>query len=1599
MKTTLPLPALLCRYLLSLLALLPLAAAATGPVLTLQGTGGSGTDVTAFVDQVEIVNVATGAVVGGALANAGFETPSQAGVTGGYSYAPSGGAWTFGPAAGIARNGSVFGNPTAPEGSQVGLVQYTSSLQQALVLGAGTYQVRLRLAQRTCCGSHDQEVQVKVNNVVLGTVTPATVFTTYTTSSFTVFEVASLNPAANARAASRNTAVGVTFTGPVDAATAGTIKVFSAQYRGRRTATASTSGSTVTLTPTANSGAASFRPGETVQVSVPATVHGASGAAAGPYVYQFTAAVGGTGSGRFTAPATNPSSGVGNNPNSVVVGDVDGDGDLDMLTTNQNSNSVSVRLNDGTGNFTPLATNPDPAVGSAPTSVALGDVDGDGDLDFLTANNGSSTVSVRLNNGMGSFTAPATNPNPAVGNGPLSVALGDVDGDGDLDVLTANYGGTVSVRLNDGTGNFTAPATNPDPAVGSVPISIALGDVDGDGDLDVLTANYGDNTVSVRLNDGTGNFTPPATNPDPAVGSAPISVALGDVDGDGDLDLLTANVGDNTVSVRLNDGTGSFTAPATNPNPAVGNGPLSVALGDVDGDGDLDMLAANSGDNTVSVRLNDGIGNFTAPATNPNPAVGNGPQGVALGDVDGDGDLDALTANFYDNAVSVRLNQPPPPVLSSLSASSAAAGGALTLSGTFLTGATVATFTNTGTGAVTTVVAAAFTSTGYAVTPQTIGLLVPTSLAVGSYTVRVTTPGGTSNALPLTVRLLAVASLSPAANARAAARSTSVGVTFTGTVDAATAGTIKVFSAQYRGRRTTAVSTSGNTVTLTPTASSGAAAFKPGETVRVSVPATVHSTGGAAAVPYVYQFTTAVGGTGIGNFRAPAANADPAVGNSPQSVAVGDVDGDGDLDMLTANSGSSTVSVRLNDGSGSFSAPATNPNPAVGSGPGSVVLGDVDGDGDLDMLTANANDNTVSVRLNNGTGNFTAPATNPNPAVGSSPGSLALGDVDGDGDLDMLTANFGGNTVSVRLNDGTGNFTAPATNANPTVGSGPISVALGDVDGDGDLDLLTANYGGSTVSVRLNDGTGNFTPPATNPNPALGTAPYSVALGDVDGDGDLDLLAANSGSNTVSVRLNNGTGSFTGGSDPAVGSTPYSVALSDVDADGDLDLLTANHGGNTLSVRLNDGSGSFTAPATNANPAVGSYPTSVALGDVDGDGDLDVLTANSADNTVSVRLNQSAPPVLSSLSASSVVAGGALTLSGTLLTGATLVTFTNTGTGAATTVAASAFTSTGYAASPQTIGLLVPGLAAGSYAVSVTTPNGPSNTLPLSVRPLLVTSLNPAANARAAARSTPVGVTFTEPIDAATAGYVKVFSAQYRGRRTASASTSGNTVTLAPTASSGAAAFKPGETVQVSVPATVHSTGGAAAVPYVYQFTTAVGGTGRGNFRAPAANANPAVGSYPTSVALGDVDGDGDLDVLTANSADNTVSVRLNDGAGNFTGGSDPIVGSNPGSVVLGDVDGDGDLDLLTANFGSNTVSVRLNDGTGNFTAPATNPNPAVGSNPSGLALGDVDGDGDLDVLAANYNGNTVSVRLNDGAGNFTAPATNPNPTVDSGPQ
>ena len=248
----------------------------------------------------------------------------------------------------------------------------------------------------------------------------------------------------------------------------------------------------------------------------------------------------------------------------------------------------------------------------------------------------------------------------AVGNYPQGVAIADLDGDGDVDdLVVANRGdNTVSVLLGDGNGNFSPQTTF---ATGNSPFSVVIGDLDGDGDandlavsnLVVSDSNY---TVSVLLGDGSGNFSPQTTF---ATGNRPLSVVIGDLDGDGDADDLavaTANgsggygsYSSNGISVLLGDGSGSFSTPTTF---AAGTVPVVVAIGDLDGDGDADDLAVSDFLNdAVSVLLGDGSGGFSVPSTF---TVVTNPISVAIGDLDEDGDADDIAVRD-SSAVSILL--------------------------------------------------------------------------------------------------------------------------------------------------------------------------------------------------------------------------------------------------------------------------------------------------------------------------------------------------------------------------------------------------------------------------------------------------------------------------------------------------------------------------------------------------------------------------------------------------------------------------------------------------------------------------------------------------------------------------------------------------------------------------------------------------------------------------------------------------------------------------------------------------------------------------------------------------------------------------------
>ncbi len=336
-------------------------------------------------------------------------------------------------------------------------------------------------------------------------------------------------------------------------------------------------------------------------------------------------------------------------------------------------------------------------------------------------------------------------------------------------------------------------------------------------------------------------------------------------------------------------------------------------------------------------------------------------------------------------------------------------------------------------------------------------------------------------------------------------------------------------------------------------------------------------------------------------------------------TTLGDVNNDGILDLVTANYTGINVNVFLGNGGGGFAAPTTL---AGVGGPTAVALGNLNNDGNLDIVTTNSSGHSVSVFLGTGTGSFGA-RTDFSLDVNSYPYTLEMADFNADGNLDVVTANGATSTsVSILLGNGSGGFAAFAPY---TTGAQPYGVAVGDVNNDGKLDIVTANNGGgaNSASILLGNGDGTF---QAKTDVTTNTSPNAVALGDLNNDGNLDMVTSNasilstpSGGNTISVLLGNGNGIFQAKTDFTIGATPIHIVLADMNGDGNLDAITTNYTDNTISIRTGLGNGSFNAVA---NFTTSTLPLNAALGDLNNDSKLDIVTGRYIGTAVNVFLHQ-----------------------------------------------------------------------------------------------------------------------------------------------------------------------------------------------------------------------------------------------------------------------------------------------------------------------------------------------------------------------------------------
>ena len=881
-------------------------------------------------------------------------------------------------------------------------------------------------------------------------------------------------------------------------------------------------------------------------------------------------------------------------PEVIVAGDFNGDGKIDLVTANYGSagaGSISVLMGNGDGTFRSAVNYADGE--ATPDSVVVGDFNGDGKADVaIVGNNG---IYLLLGNGDGTFQTALAISLSSYG----SLRSADFNGDGKPD-LAAMSNGCVVIFLGNGDGTFQPPVTVT--ATGTYFGSLAVADMNGDGkaDLIVLNEGYGGGP-SVLLGNGDGTFQPAVTGP--GTGSTyPMSFAVGDFNGDGRTDVaIIYSVG---VQVMLGNGDGSLQAPIQTSlsfTPGYfaiagdfnGDGKLDLAYSRYGTGGAY--LALGNGDGTFQYN---GWQNGIALSAFANPGQ------VVLADFNGDGKPDVATFSVSANMVQIILGgQFSGLSISATHAGNFIAGqtgvyqiaignpaftitsGTVTVTDTLPAGLTPTAISGSGWTCTLSTLACTRSdalNNELSYPSITIAVNVSGSLSPSTITNRasVSNSGIINTATDPTVIVLpTTTTLAVSPNPSSLGQT----VTLTASVTAGAAGTV-VFSADGMQLGSAALS-------------SGHAGFSTG-----LLPAGLHSltatysgdsTHAPSASTIMAQTVNAAAASGL------IAGGNYATGAGPWAIAAADFNRDGRTDLVTANSTANTVSVLLGNGDGTFGA---NKDYDVGTKPVAVAVGDFNNDGKTDIAVANQISNNVSVLLGNGDGTFQAAIDY---ATGNGPVSLGVGDFNNDGRADLVVANGSAGTLTLLFGNGDGTFQPAATissgelyalaigdfnrdgkadiaeanwgvyvllgNGNGTFQSAlsyapyySPALSVGDLNADGKEDIVMADET-SGVDALLGNGDGTFQPYV---HYATGAQAAWVGFADVNGDGKLDVVAVNNANSTISVLFGNGDGTLQAAISYTVGSSPRAAVAGDFNGDGRTDLAIANSGSNSVTVLL-----------------------------------------------------------------------------------------------------------------------------------------------------------------------------------------------------------------------------------------------------------------------------------------------------------------------------------------------------------------------------------------------------------------------------------------------
>jgi len=922
---------------------------------------------------------------------------------------------------------------------------------------------------------------------------------------------------------------------------------------------------------------------------------------------------------------------VGTNPFDGALGDFNGDGKPDLAVANNTTHNISVLLGNGDGTF---GAKTDYDVGQQAYGVVITDLNSDGKLDIVAETSFSLTegVSVLLGNGNGTFQTRVDYLFSGLAQ-PKSILASDFNNDTKPDIVVIDGDG-ASVLLGNGDGTLQ-------PAVGygssSFATSVAVGDFNVDGKMDLAVSSYGvSGTVSIMLGKGDGTFFPQV---DYASAPSPFSIVKGDFNGDSKLDLATANVQVDSVSILLGNGDGTFAAPV---NYGGGGFPYELSTGDINSDGKSDLVIAGNGSG-LRVLKGNGDGTFQKSVN----FEGGGNFAIVL-DLNGDSKPDIVSAQGA-NSVAVFINQSGPhnisgtvkdtnnaplsdttlvlsggtPVIITTDATGSFAFNDLTAGQTYtltpaklnytfaplnqtfnnLSSNVVASFTGTlnnytisgrardlagnGLAGVTITLSGAMTGT---ITTGADGTYAFTNLPGGGhYTVTPSLAKFTFGPLSSTVTNLSSNRVFNFSGFRAiytisgGVLNVDNGFNIDGFVIHLTGTNTLTAVTSFDGYRFAALPVDGD---FTVTASQPNRLF----TNYKLLPPTSHSFT-ALSSDMTANFSAKRLGFSTGNFN-------------PLGIASGDLNGDGKLDVAVATTTGSNIHVLLGNGDGTLQSEVPY---AANSNPADVVIADFDGDGKADVASANSFGGDVSIFIGNGDGTL---KTRVNYPVGFQPGNLSLSDFNNDGKIDI--AALGGGALGILLGNGNGTF-------QPVLGR-PIATAVfsvlpGDLNGDGKQDLVLLGFPGN-VLVLIGRGDGTFDNPVSYPAP---NEVVKATLADFNSDGKLDVAVASRLPDVLTIMLGRGDGTFQPGTTTSIGTTARDLISHDFDGDGKLDLAVAAGG---LGFLRGNGDGTFSPPVFYPG---GSSSESLVAGDFNSDGKLDVALSSGGSSEVTVLLNSPGP--------------------------------------------------------------------------------------------------------------------------------------------------------------------------------------------------------------------------------------------------------------------------------------------------------------------------------------------------------------------------------------